>query len=50
MNELVIQETSTGLAISDDTKALIVSSVSGNTIKGAQSHATLIVKLQEMGI
>ena len=50
MNELVIQETSTGLAISDDTKASIVSSVSGDVIKVAHPPASLVTKLIEVGI
>ena len=43
MNELVIQQPATGLSISEDTKALIVSGVSENILKvyyaGTQSVA-----------
>ncbi len=34
MNESVTQQQETELAISDDTKALIVSGISENTVKG----------------
>lgn len=50
MNELVTHQQKQGLAISDDTKASIVLGVSGNAIKGAPPHASLVVKLQEIGI
>ena len=50
MNELVTRQPETELAIRDDTKALIVSSVSENMVKGAYPHALLVAKLQEMAI
>ena len=44
MNELVTQHKEAGLAISEDTKASIVSGVSENTVKVARSHASLAAR------
>ena len=50
MNVLVVQNQDSTLVISDDTKASIVSGVSGNVIKVTHPPASLVTKLIEVGI